>query len=522
MFIAELLSSNPMFQNESDKKLWYATAESTYGNSELAKEAIEESANVNVYKVKGLSKNLIPLWEALKNGKHFGVKFLLEHGANSNYTDWKGMSLLMYCAGAQLPGVNYDDAVDSDFCRLLIKYGADVNQKSSISGLTALDYALRDESHHEIIDVLLENGAKVTPETLGILESKIKEIHDYPEIYKKILKIAENQGLKSKINPAVEAAMLENFDEANKLIKSNNFGKDELKALAIYAILGNNLDTLKLVVQKGFDLSSWLYQSNENRMLREVTPLALASKVGNIDILKYLIEEKKIDVNTYKRNGDKLYRSYALYYAVENGHLECAKYLISKGADLYDKPDSLHNSLLAALRSNSKELVKLILDSGYSIEDINKYISVNSINVTSDNLDTLEYFVSRSYKDAPSVYTRILDSICGDSQIKNKLDIVKWLVEHGANVNGNYDSYFTLTSCCKCGNVDVVDYLISKGVNINPEKYTSPLSFSIDSGNFEIIKLLIENGAKISDRDITDAENQGCKRILEYLKAHKS
>lgn len=29
-------------------------------------------------------------------------------------------------------------------------------------------------------------------------------------------------------------------------------------------------------------------------------------------------------------------------------------------------------------------------------------------------------------------------------------------------------------------------------------------------------------GAKMSDGNIADAEKQGCKRILEYLKAYKS
>lgn len=505
------------FERECDEKLFKAITYSPNGNKELAKEALEEGANVNCAtsgKFIIFNKTVVPLWEALKNRRTFFVKFLLENGANPNYTDWKGISLLMYCAGAELPGITECSAISEDYCELLIKYGANVNQKS-ITGLTALDYALRDYSIDEIIEVLLNNGAKITEKTINIIKYKLKtdSKRNY-EKYKRILKIAKDSGLKTELNPALEAVMLEDFETANKLIIENNFSTEELKNLGVYSILGNSLDTLKLLVDKGLDVKDDMYNN--------CTALTLASKLGNMEIVKYLIEEKNVSPEGREIEDSNYELAYALPNAILNNHFEIAKYLISKGSRMYVVQSGLikRNGLLYALKSGNKDMVQLMLDNNYPTEKY-KYALRHFDEPTSEQLDALEYFIEKTNYDSKLAYTQILTTIYfGGEKRKDRLYVAKWLVERGANVNGGEDYLSPLEGCCcENGEIEVARYLISQGADVNSRNGGS-LNGAIKGGYFDIVKLLVENGAKIDERIIERAEEVGSNRILKYLKSH--
>lgn len=71
----------------------------------------------------------------------------------------------------------------------------------------------------------------------------------------------------------------------------------------------------------------------------------------------------------------------------------------------------------------------------------------------------------------------------------------------------------------------MVMYFIDKGFDINSfsKNGNFPIERAVWISDLDTIKFLVEKlGAKMSDRNIADAEKQGCKRILEYLKAYKS
>lgn len=71
----------------------------------------------------------------------------------------------------------------------------------------------------------------------------------------------------------------------------------------------------------------------------------------------------------------------------------------------------------------------------------------------------------------------------------------------------------------------MVKYFIDKGFDINSfsKNGNFPIGWAVWISDLDTIKFLVEKlGAKMSDRNIADAEKQGCKRILEYLKAYKS
>ena len=87
---------------------------------------------------------------------------------------------------------------------------------------------------------------------------------------------------------------------------------------------------------------------------------------------------------------------------------------------------------------------------------------------------------------------------------KGHLKIVKTLVENGAELESLNEKNLTplMLSMAK-GYTEIVEYLISKGSNVNhriPSGYyleESPLSYAVHEGLFDFAKILLDNGAKV-------------------------
>ena len=86
--------------------------------------------------------------------------------------------------------------------------------------------------------------------------------------------------------------------------------------------------------------------------------------------------------------------------------------------------------------------------------------------------------------------------------IKNdKYNNVKKLIEHGANIEyKNNNGFSALLIASKYGYKDIVELLISHNVDINAKDYRGNTSL-VYAHNSEIVSILIENGANITDTD---------------------
>ena len=125
--ITGLLGSlSPITGKDCDIKLLGAIDD---GNLELIKEAVEDGANINLVETTNLIKRKIsPLFAAMKRKYEPAIKYLLEQGADPNYIDENGISLLMYSVGAEKMGANYDNVKSLEYSKLLLKHGIDVNK----------------------------------------------------------------------------------------------------------------------------------------------------------------------------------------------------------------------------------------------------------------------------------------------------------------------------------------------------------------------------------------------------------
>lgn len=82
----------------------------------------------------------------------------------------------------------------------------------------------------------------------------------------------------------------------------------------------------------------------------------------------------------------------------------------------------------------------------------------------------------------------------------NHVAIAEALVNHGANVNGMDISGSALHSATYAGNAAMVEFLISKGADVNaaPDGVITPLHHAAANDHIYIIKLLIRRGASVN------------------------
>lgn len=113
------------------------------------------------------------------------------------------------------------------------------------------------------------------------------------------------------------------------------------------------------------------------------------------------------------------------------------------------------------------------------------------------NINKLYKFYNRSsnmYYDITPLMHYIL---CHD------FDMVKYLVEHGADVNmkGEYGDT-AIFSAISNKNLDILKYLVENGADVNIQKQNgntpTPLFYAVMFGNIQIIKYLLEHGADVN------------------------
>ncbi|HUK87026.1 MAG TPA: ankyrin repeat domain-containing protein [Terriglobales bacterium] len=126
------------------------------------------------------------------------------------------------------------------------------------------------------------------------------------------------------------------------------------------------------------------------------------------------------------------------------------------------------------------------------------------------------------------------------------LDIVKFLVEHGARVDqrDNNRKKSALLAAAFKGHYDVVQYVVEKGADLDVQAVNgwTPLHDAAYIGNFQIVKLLVDRGARLDLRNErnetalqtaergqhdavrrrqTNATPEEYRQVIDYLRGHQ-
>ncbi|XP_013863405.1 ankyrin repeat and SOCS box protein 15 [Austrofundulus limnaeus] len=301
-----------------------------------------------------------PLTLAIKAGLKQNVRSLLEHGASPHNTNKKNESPLLLAVRANSYEMTHTlvshgawveqlcqkrwtamhevaKVGNVDILMLLLRAGGRVNQKD-VMGVTPLAVAA-EHGHLHTTEILLNCGSKVNSQACN---------------GESVLMDAAGAG-----NTACIQLLLDNGGDLNLPSSTGHLPIHKAAYAGHYSAL------------------EMLIPLTSKKAIKEAGQSPVHSAVeGRQSLCLQLLLARGFDVN-YRMNArnSENYRDLrrsALYFAVSNGDVECAKILLAAGAKT--NLDPLH-CLLVAVRSGSHELVRLLLAAR---ADVNCYFTVVS------------------------------------------------------------------------------------------------------------------------------------------------
>ena len=504
-----------------NKGLPHALHSGINGDLEQVIEAVEAGADVDKKLSILFGPEATPLWYSIRNGQCFIPAYLLSKGADPNFVNDQGISILMFTVGANAEtGITYANATDHDVYKILLDdKRTKVNLRGKL-GFTALDYACRDGGDLDKVNYLISHGATITATTMKCAINGFSNGHCDPPVLRLVLDSLIKQGIPSGLDPEIEAAIL---GDSHKLLSLYNTGEIKQQNMQVVQFLTAafcDADTLRALASSGVNLNaSYNYE----------TLLSTASKFGKLETVEYIVNQHvSIDA------AQPPYDDTALTKAIRWNRLDIAQFLRKSGAEFQTFEDTTApNVLEIACENGNMDMIKWILDSGYSLT-MKQEVDAMTGAAQNDRIDVLKYLLDDKKFDINAEdgfgYTT-LENVSGTAS----LSTIKFLVDNGANVNGEKGQYTTpLTGAVMGNRADVAKYLIEKGADVNlagtndDAKSSRPLTEAIQTGLFDMVKLLVDSGASVGYHEGWDggydtphemARVEGSKRILEYIKA---
>ncbi len=159
-----------------------------------------------------------------------------------------------------------------------------------------------------------------------------------------------------QITSFTKAAKFDDISEVKALVKagvSPNTLDPKGNPMLFLAVKDNSLQVIAYLANlPGVDVNL-VNKSGE-------TPLMIASIEGNLPIVKYLVLDKRAEINTLGWTP--------LQYACTRGHLELAQFLVANGAKVNALSPSDTTALMMAVMSGNEYLVKFLLDKGADLK----------------------------------------------------------------------------------------------------------------------------------------------------------
>lgn len=267
-----------------------------------------------------------------------------------------------------------------------------------------------------------------------------------------------------------------------------------------------------------------------------MTPLCLAAKLGNLEIVEFLLQngaKPSVACTCVHRNKA------ALHFACENCHADSAQiveFLLNAGANLeqetFDFEKALHFacefnnppvveclvqsgadincvnldgksplSLACSRQKNvqSLSIIKFLIDSGADVNNSDGMQNIHPVRllIQNKNLEAVQYLIDKELLSEN-------ENFLTDAVLTSNPDMVKLLIDHQNNINRTY-SLFELTplhQACMSPVVspEIVEILLTHGANPNVKSKTqeTPLHYACQKGNVQKVVLLLKFGANVN------------------------
>lgn len=188
-------------------------------------------------------------------------------------------------------------------------------------------------------------------------------------------------------------------------------------------------------------------------------PFLVAAGNGNLDQVKYYIENEGIDINyTQDPFGT------AIGQASLSGYIDIVHYLIKRGADTSIKTLSGKTALFnATMRPNRSRLIKLLLESNIDVNAVDNDGGTALFNATllKNNLETIKLLIENSASVnhvSNNGGTPLLNAAIGAD-----LETVKYLLENGAKIVAGNNQIRPLHAAAEHGDLALVKLLVAQG-----------------------------------------------------------
>lgn len=281
--------------------------------------------------------------------------------------------------------------------------------------------------------------------------------------------------------PLIEAVINEDLDLVAKLLKSPQ-----------------NLAEIDVSVR----FASHHIQEDNRDHLGEWNALQLACRNNLVDIACLLIE-KGADVNRTRRltGGNCLFM--ASYY----GDLKLLALLVKKGANVNAKKVDGFTSIMCAASSNSLAAVEFLLKNGAELNTENRYgITPFDCACFGGNLGIIQLLLSKNvlqFEKPPNEtkglilatkegHLHVLEYFFANNIFSSQRDSINKQSEKG---------HFPLLVASEKGDYNIVALLLKNGANVNLKSKSifkiTPLMVAAKGGHTNVVKLLLAHGADV-------------------------
>ncbi|XP_051170561.1 putative ankyrin repeat protein RF_0381 [Leptopilina boulardi] len=253
------------------------------------------------------------------------------------------------------------------------------------------------------------------------------------------------------------------------------------------------------------------------------TPLLIATKLNNIQLIDILLKNGA-DVNIVN-----IYGQTPLLIATDSANIQLVDILLKNGADVNIVNKYGATPLHFATKKRNIEIVENFLKNDADVNTVNDYGETPLyIAFTEGNLHLINILLQNSAKLNGQDKFRKIILLAAE---KNDIELLEILFKHAAKIYQPEKTYEERTNkehlmtalhfAARNGNLKIVKLLMTNGfdrIDAINEMGETPLDLSIQSNCLNVVKHLIENGAKIRSKPVLEeALHFGNLEVWKYL-----